>query len=238
VHKISESSIYTGYDTSHPDTLEYEGSAELSQHEHLDRDYAWRALGDHIAAGPGDVPQTVQARVCVNGRWIIAQARLEYIDLGESRVRKQCVPHLVCHAGCIDLGLEAPRRKRVPTRRVTLQDVQQQQRNDALAGRWALAGRVHRFAGDTWRTARTRAPQLTNWLDLRRHPWRAAATTSVAAGLALTAPDLLIGDPDFLAAAIEALVVYACFAALGGLLGLRGERPSDMRTRVEIATTT
>jgi hypothetical protein len=108
----------------------------------------------------------------------------------------------------------------------------------ALADRWALAGWVYRLAGDTWQTARTRAPWLTSWLDLRRHPWRAAATTSVAAGLALTAPDLLVGDPDFLAAAIEALAVYACFAALGGLLGLRGERPSDMRTRVEVATTT
>ena len=68
-------------------------------------------------------------------------------------------------------------------------------------------------------------------LDLRHHPWRAAATTSVAAGLALKAPDLLIGDPDLLAAAVEAVTVYASFAALGGLLGLRGSRPSDMRER-------
>jgi hypothetical protein len=108
----------------------------------------------------------------------------------------------------------------------------------ALAGRWTLAGRVHRIAGDAWRAARARAPWLMSWLDLRHHPWRAAATTSVAAGLALKAPDLLTGDPDFLDAAIEAVAVYACFAALGGLLGLRGERPRDMRERVEIAAIT
>jgi HAAS len=100
---------------------------------------------------------------------------------------------------------------------------------EALAGRWALAGRAHRIAGEAWRAARARAPWATSWLDLRRHPWRAAATTSVAAGLALKAPDLLIGDPDFLAAAVEAVTVYACFAAFGGLLGLRGSRPRAMR---------
>jgi hypothetical protein len=102
---------------------------------------------------------------------------------------------------------------------------------EALASRWALAGRVHRIAGETWQAACARFPWVTSWLDLRRHPWRAAATTSVAAGLALTAPDLLRGDPDFLAAAVEAVTVYAGFAALGGLLGLRGQHPRDMRDR-------
>jgi hypothetical protein len=102
---------------------------------------------------------------------------------------------------------------------------------EALAGRWALAGRMHRIAGQAWQAARARAPWLTSWLDLRHHPWRVGATTSVAAGLALTAPDLLAGDPDFLAAAVEAVTVYACFAAFGGLLGLRGTRPRDMRDR-------
>jgi len=111
---------------------------------------------------------------------------------------------------------------------------------EALAGRWALAGRMHRITGEAWRAARARAPWATSWLDLRHHPWRAAATTSVAAGLALKAPDLLIGDPDFLAAALEAVTVYGCFAALGGLLGLRGSRPRDMREpdRAAIAATT
>lgn len=111
---------------------------------------------------------------------------------------------------------------------------------DALAGRWALAGRMHRIAGEAWRAARARVPWVTRWLDLRHHPWRAAATTSVAAGLALKAPDLLIGDPDFLAAAVEAVTVYVCFAALGGLLGLRGSRPRDIRDRdrAVIAATT
>ena len=55
---------------------------------------------------------------------------------------------------------------------------------EALAGRWARAGRMHQVAGQTWQAARARAPWLTSWLDLRHHPWRAAATTSVAAGLA------------------------------------------------------
>ncbi len=89
-----------------------------------------------------------------------------------------------------------------------------------------------RWTGMACRSAR--APRATRWLDLRHHPWRAAATTSVAAGLALTAPDLLIGDPDFLATAVEAVAVFGCFAALGGVLGLRAERPRD---RAEIAAT-
>jgi HAAS len=111
---------------------------------------------------------------------------------------------------------------------------------EALAGRWELAGRTHRIAGEAWRAARARVPWLTSWLDLCHHPWRAAATTSVAAGLALKAPDLLIGDPDFFAAAVEAVTVYVCFAALGGPLGLRGSRPRDMsnRDRAVIAATT
>jgi len=107
---------------------------------------------------------------------------------------------------------------------------------EALAGRWALAGRAYRIAGDAWRAARARAPWATSWLDLRHHPWRAAATTSVTAGLALKAPDLLIGDPDFLAAAVEAVTVYACFAAFGGLLGLRDSRPRAMRDRDRAVT--
>lgn len=109
----------------------------------------------------------------------------------------------------------------------------------ALAGRWALAGAAHRLAGDVWRAARARAPRLTNWLDLRHHPWRAAVTASVAAGLALKAPDLLRGDPDFLDAAVEAVAVFACFAVLGALLGLRAEQrhgAQDLPDHVEIAT--
>lgn len=106
----------------------------------------------------------------------------------------------------------------------------------ALAGRWALAGAACRLAGDVWRAARARAPRLTNWLDLRHHPWRAGATVSVAAGLALKAPDLLKGDPDFLDAAVEAAMVFACFAVLGALLGLRAQHrhaPRDLSGHVE-----
>lgn len=110
----------------------------------------------------------------------------------------------------------------------------------ALAGRWVLMGTAHRLAGDAWRAARARAPWLTSWLDLRHHPWRAAATASVAAGLVLKAPDLLRGDPDFLDAAVEAVTVFACFAVLGALLGLRAEHrrgTRDLPDHVEIATT-
>ncbi|MEV5752235.1 permease prefix domain 1-containing protein [Actinoallomurus sp. NPDC052308] len=97
----------------------------------------------------------------------------------------------------------------------------------ALADRVPVAGRMLRFAEALWRGARRRAPRLTRWLDLRHHPWRAAATTSVAAGLMIKAPDFLIGDPDFIAVGIEAVAVFGCFAALGGLLGLRGDPARD-----------
>jgi hypothetical protein len=93
-----------------------------------------------------------------------------------------------------------------------------------LAGRWALTGRAYRLAGRAWRTARDRAPWLMGWIDLRRHPWRTAVTVSIASGLALKAPDLLIGDPDLIAAGMEAVAVFLSFTALGGLLGLRGSR--------------
>jgi len=108
----------------------------------------------------------------------------------------------------------------------------------ALARRSALAGRAYQCAGQAWRALGARAPQVTRWLDLRHHPWRAAASTSVAAGLVLTAPDLLRGDPDFLAAAVQAVVVYLCFATLGRPLGLRGKRPPDMRPGLNTAATT
>lgn len=107
-----------------------------------------------------------------------------------------------------------------------------------LAGRSAFADRWFRAAGATWATARARAPRATRWLDLRRHPWRAAACMSVAAGLALTAPDLLIGDPDFPAAAIEAVAVYVCFATLGALLGLRGKPAYATTSDAKAAVTT
>lgn len=107
----------------------------------------------------------------------------------------------------------------------------------ALADRWTVTDRAFRTAGQAWSRACARAPRTTRWLDLRRHPWRAAASASVAAGLALTAPDLLAGDPDLLASGIEAVSAYACFAALGGLLGLRGPRARGAMSRAEIAPT-
>ncbi|MCR6493621.1 hypothetical protein [Cellulomonas sp. P24] len=107
----------------------------------------------------------------------------------------------------------------------------------SLAGRWASFGRAHDAVGRTWRAAHARAPRLTRWLDLRHHPWRAAASASVAAGLALKIPDLLIGDPDILASAIEAAAVYTSFAALGGWLGLRATHAYHAHTRVKLAAT-
>ncbi|MCO5998004.1 permease prefix domain 1-containing protein [Actinoallomurus rhizosphaericola] len=97
----------------------------------------------------------------------------------------------------------------------------------ASAGRVPYADLVLRTVSSGWRTACRRAPRLMRWLDLRHHPWRAAATVSVAAGIGLKTPDLLIGDLDPIAAVIEAATVYTCFAALGGLLGLRGGRAGD-----------
>lgn len=96
-----------------------------------------------------------------------------------------------------------------------------------LACRWPAAGRAYRFAGTAWRAAYDWAPWLMRWLDLRGHPWRAAATVSLAAGLAGKAPDLLAGDPDLIGAAIESIAVFICFTALGGLLGLRGGGPRN-----------
>ncbi|MEV0407328.1 permease prefix domain 1-containing protein [Actinoallomurus sp. NPDC050550] len=96
----------------------------------------------------------------------------------------------------------------------------------ASADRVPYGGRVVQSAESLWRAAYRRAPRLMRWLDLRRHPWRAAATASVAAGLVLKAPDLLVGDPDLIDAALEAVAVFVCFTAFGGLLGLRNGRPA------------
>lgn len=92
----------------------------------------------------------------------------------------------------------------------------------ATAERWAVAGRVCRIAEDAWQVARARAPRATRWLDPRHHPWRSAATVAVLSGVGLKAPDLMLGDPDLAAVAVQAVAVYASFVLLGGLLGLRG----------------
>ena len=60
------------------------------------------------------------------------------------------------------------------------------------------------------------------WLEPRRHPWRAAVTASIAAGIALKLPDLVLkGDVDLPAAAVEAVAAFTGYVLLGGLLGLR-----------------
>ena len=92
----------------------------------------------------------------------------------------------------------------------------------ALADRWGWTGRVAALVTRVWARAVDRAPTLMSWFELRRHPWRTAFTVSLAAGVALKAPDLVLkGEVDLLAAAIEAVAVFVCYSLLGGLLGLR-----------------
>ncbi|MFD0630710.1 hypothetical protein ACFQ9X_02655 [Catenulispora yoronensis] len=74
---------------------------------------------------------------------------------------------------------------------------------------------------ERWTEAVERTPRLISWLELRRHPWRAAAVISFAAGFTLKLPDQLTGDFDFPAVAIEAVAAFTGFAVFGGLLGLR-----------------
>ena len=90
-----------------------------------------------------------------------------------------------------------------------------------LALRWSWSTRLFVLLTGIWAAVGDRAPGLRTWLEPRRHPWRAAATVSAAAGIALKLPDLLIGDVDLPAAAIEAVAAFTGFALLGGLLGLR-----------------
>jgi hypothetical protein len=97
---------------------------------------------------------------------------------------------------------------------------------EALALRWSWSARLHTLITGAWSAAADRAPQLMSWLELRRHPWRAAATISVAAGVALKLPDLLIGDIDLPAAVVEAVAAFTGYALFGGLLGLRTRVPT------------
>lgn len=92
---------------------------------------------------------------------------------------------------------------------------------EALATRWGWSTRIYEMVIRLWGSAVARAPYLTSWLELRRHPWRAAVTISVAAGVALKTPDLLVGDLDLPAAALEAVAAFTGYVLFGGLLGLR-----------------
>ena len=92
----------------------------------------------------------------------------------------------------------------------------------ALVARWARADAAFEACTARWDRAVDRAPQVMCWFQLRRHPWRTALTVSVAAGIALKAPDLLLkGEVDVLAAGVEAAAVFVAYVLLGGLLGLR-----------------
>ncbi|MEY9926047.1 hypothetical protein ABH926_000667 [Catenulispora sp. GP43] len=93
---------------------------------------------------------------------------------------------------------------------------------EALASRWMWSTRVFEQVSRVWTAAAVRMPRLMSWLEMRRHPWRSAVTISVAAGIALKAPDLLKGDVDYPAAVIEAAAAFAGYCLFSGLLGLRG----------------
>jgi len=84
---------------------------------------------------------------------------------------------------------------------------------------------------------RRRAPRVSAWLDLRRHPWRFGASVATTAGLALAAghaitegvsSSQLVGAllAAGLIAAIEALAALLGFALLGRVLGIRTPRGS------------
>ena len=92
----------------------------------------------------------------------------------------------------------------------------------APAERWSCTGHAYGRVTNAWSRAVDRAPALMSWFELRRHPWRTACTVSLAAGIALKAPDLLLkGEVDLPAALIEAAAVFVAYRLLGGLLGLR-----------------
>ena len=93
---------------------------------------------------------------------------------------------------------------------------------EALAARWSWSARLFGLVIRTWAMAAERMPHAMSWLEMRRHPWRSAVTISVAAGVALKAPDLLKGDLDVPAAGIEAVAAFAGYCLFSGLLGLRG----------------
>jgi hypothetical protein len=99
---------------------------------------------------------------------------------------------------------------------------------EALLIRTAWSARGYQHAAVLWARCEERAPGGISWFQLRRHPWRAALSLSIAAGVALKMPDLLIkGEVDLPAAGIEAAAVFLSYCLLGGLLGLRAPRPAE-----------
>ena len=59
------------------------------------------------------------------------------------------------------------------------------------------------------------------WLDLRRHPWRFCASLSACFFVAICAVGVVHGEPSPAVGVIEALAIFAGFAAFGRLFGLR-----------------
>lgn len=98
---------------------------------------------------------------------------------------------------------------------------------EALVSRWTWSLRGYDFVTGVWAAAVERTPRLMSWLEMRRHPWRSAVTVSLGAGIALKMPDLLKGDVDYPAAAIEATAVFVGYCLFSGLLGLRAPKPFD-----------
>lgn len=105
---------------------------------------------------------------------------------------------------------------------------------EVLALRWRWSTRLFGLVTRTWTETAERMPALMSWVEMRRHPWRSAVAISVAAGVALKAPDLLKGDVDVPAAAIEAVAAFVGYCLFGTLLGLRAlEGRSEIPVGVE-----
>lgn len=97
-----------------------------------------------------------------------------------------------------------------------------------LLTRTAWSARGYERAAALWARCEERAPGGISWFQLRRHPWRAALSLSIAAGVALKAPDLVIkGEVDLSAAGVEAAAAFLGYCLLGGLLGLRGRLSAE-----------
>jgi len=94
---------------------------------------------------------------------------------------------------------------------------------EALALRWSWSARLFLLVTRTWVATAEHFPRLTSWVEMRRHPWRAAVTISVAAGVVLKMPDLVFkGDVDLPAVGVEAVAAFVGYCLFSGLLGLRG----------------
>ena len=85
----------------------------------------------------------------------------------------------------------------------------------AVLGAEALELLPPRVAAPIRRVASSR------WLDLRGHPWRFCATLAGCFLVAVCAAGVVHGEPSPAVGVVEALAIFAGFAAFGRFLGLR-----------------